>query len=120
MGRGLLRLYLALWLAWISYGAADNYKELATHYGYDRWTMEKARERQEDKCKEKPISDECMPQGLIPLDDFVSEERVEVVVWMFNMAMIKAPFFFLVFLSMLYWLGKWVIAGFRKKKDAKI
>lgn len=119
MGRGLLRLYLALWLVWFSYGVADNYKELATYYGYDRWTIEKASERQEDKCKGKPISEECMPEGWVPTDDFVSEERVNVVVWMFKMAMIKAPFFFLIFLAVMYWLVKWVIAGFRKKRNAK-
>lgn len=116
MGKGLLRLYFALWLVWFSYGVIDNYKELATHYGYDRWTIDKAQERSEAKCKTTPDSVDCFA---IPVDDFVSEERVNVVVWMFNMAMIKAPFFFLIFLVGMYWLGKWVIAGFRKKKNAK-
>jgi|LauGreDrversion4_2_1035121.scaffolds.fasta_scaffold01530_8 hypothetical protein len=119
MGKGLLRLYLALWLVWFSYGVIDNYKELATYYGYDKWTIEKAAEREQlrwkKECEGKPVSLECPPPGLVPSDDFASEERVNVVVWMFNMAMIKAPFFFLLFLTAMYWLGKWVIAGFRKK-----
>jgi hypothetical protein len=116
MGKGLIRLYLALWLVWFSYGVIDNYKELATYYGYDKWTIEKARERSDTKCKTSPESVDCFA---IPLDDFVSEERANVVMWMFNMAMIKTPFFFLIFLVVMYWLVKWVIAGFRKKKDAK-
>ena len=116
MGRGLFRLYLALWLVWISYGIIDNYKELATHYGYSKWTIEEATERSNAKCKIAPDSVDCFG---IPSDDFVSEERVNVVVWMFNMAMIKAPFYFLALLILVYWLGKWVIAGFRRKKDAK-
>ncbi len=119
MGKGLLRLYLALWLVWLSYGVIDNYKEIATHLGYENWTLEKASERQKIKCEGKPLSEECLPEGTVPSDDVVSKERVDVVVWMFKMAMIKAPLFLLVFLTALYWLGKWVIAGFRKKKDAK-
>jgi hypothetical protein len=61
------------------------------------------------------LGPDCPPEGFVLENDFVSEERVNVVVWMFKMAMIKAPFFLLLFLMAMYWLGKWVIAGFRKK-----
>lgn len=116
MGRGLFRLYLALWLLWFSYGVADNYKELATYIGYDYWTVERANERNKILCSLKP--DECLPEWLDSADT-VSEDSVNVVVWMFTMAMINAPFYFLVFLITMYWLVKWAVAGFRRKKNAK-
>jgi hypothetical protein len=112
MGRGLVRLYLALWLIWFSYGVADNYKELATYVGYDRWTMKKAIERSNEKCKIDPDSIACLS---ISSNEFVSEERVETVASMFTSLMIIAPFFLFLILTALFWLAKWVIEGFRKQ-----
>jgi hypothetical protein len=126
MGRGLIRLYLVLWSLWLCFGVATNYKELATYLGYDRWTVAKAIERAEEYRKSNCKEDEksrldisCLyPGGLSP-DEFVTESQVELTVWMFKVAMLKAPLFFFVLVVILYWLIKWVVAGFRKKKDAQ-
>lgn len=125
MGRGLIRLYLALWAIWFCYGVATNYKELATYLGHDRWTAAKADERVEAYRKKNCNDDEsskldinCV-SGLLGTDEYVTETQVELTVWMFKMAMLKAPFYFFVLLIILYWLMKWVIAGFLKKNDTK-
>lgn len=126
MGRGLIRLYLVLWGLWIVFGVATNHKEIATYLGYQRWTLEKATERAEEYKKSKCKDDEaskldinCAYPGLLSSDAYVTESQVELTVWMFKMAMLKAPFYFFVLLVILYWLMKWVVAGFRKNKDAK-
>jgi hypothetical protein len=113
MGRGLIRLYFAMWAIWFCFGVATNYKELATYLGSDRWTEAKAVERGQAKCNAEPESIDCF---LITADEFVTDDLVNVVVWMFGMAMIKAPFYFLIFVTAVYWIGKWVSAGFRRKQ----
>ncbi len=113
MGRRLIRLYLALWAIWFCFGVVTNYKELATYLGSDRWTEEKAVERSKVKCIAEPDSADCF---LITSDDFVTKDVVNVVVWMFGMAMIKVPLYFLIFVTAMYWIGKWVIAGFRRRQ----
>jgi len=125
MGRGLIRLYLAIWAIWFCYGVAEHYKELATYVGYDYWTQAKAAERADEYYKKNCKEDEksrldinCL-SGFLSSDEFVTESQLEQRVWMFKMAMLKAPFFFFVLLVVLYWLTKWVVAGFRKKKDTK-
>lgn len=120
MGRGLIRLYLALWSLWFCFGVATNYKELATYLGSDRWTMEKAAERQKERwkieCDGKSFSDECQLMQLsVPSNEVVTENQVELTVWMFKMAILKAPFYFFVLMVVLYWLMKWVVTGFRQK-----
>ena len=113
MGRGLIRLYCAMWAIWFCFGVATNYKELATYLGSDRWTEAKAVERGQAKCNAELESIDCF---LITADEFVTDDLVNVVVWMFGMAMIKAPFYFLIFVTAVYWIGKWVSAGFRRKQ----
>ena len=122
MGRGLIRLYLVLWGLWIAFGVATNYREITTYLGYDRWTIQKATERADEfrlaNCDGKSTRLECWP-GLLDPNEYVTENQVELNVWMFKLAMLKAPFYFFVLLVVLYWLMKWVIAGFKRKKDAK-
>lgn len=122
MGRGLIRLYLVLWGLLFCFGVATNYKELATYLGYDRWTEEKAAERADAfrlaSCDDKSTRIECYPDLIFP-NEYVTKSQVELAVWMFEMAILKAPFYFFVLLVVLYWLTKWVVAGFRKKRDAK-
>ena len=123
MGRGLIRLYLVLWGLLIAFSVATNYKELATYVGYERWTLEKAFERAEayvkSKCKEDELSKldmKCIYPGAVFSDDYVTDAQVEITIWMFKNAIFKAPFYFLVILVVLYWLVKWVIAGFQRKQ----
>jgi hypothetical protein len=112
MGRGLFRLYLALWLMWLSAGVVYGHKEIATYIGFEKWTIEGASERSKEKCKKDPDSIWCYA---IPSDDYVSQKEVNDVVSIFNLLMIKAPFYLLLFLTAMYWLVKWVVAGFRRK-----
>jgi hypothetical protein len=126
MGRGLIRLYLVLWSLWLCFGVATNYKELATYLGYEKWTVAKATERAEEYRKSKCKDDEasrldinCVYPGSFSPDEYVTESQVELTVWMFKMAMLKAPFYFFLILVVLYWLMKWIVGGFRKKRDAK-
>ena len=118
LGRGLLRLYLVLWLVWASVCGATAYRELATYLGYDHWTLEKAAERWglrwDVECKGRPSSLECPPRDFIPSNYFVSEDQVRIVVPMFIDAAIKLPFIVLMALFICFRLLSWVIAGFKK------
>ncbi|WP_238147383.1 hypothetical protein [Limnohabitans sp. Rim28] len=120
MGRGLIRLYVALWAIWVCYGVLANYRELATYLGSDEWTFEKAAEKEtvrwNKECKGKPLSANCPPEDWVPLKDVVSEDQVKNAINGFGTVMFVAPFFFLLLLVIFYWLVKWVIAGFRRKK----
>jgi hypothetical protein len=115
MGKGLFKLYMAFWLLWFSYGVLDNYKELAIYVGYNNWTSEKDVEKNKASCDTNQQSDNCLSEKLKDTQEAISEDSVNVIVWMFTMAMIKAPFYFLLFLILIYWLGSWVFSRLRAK-----
>ena len=119
VGRGLIRLYFVLWGLMFAFGVATNYKELATHIGFERWTIEKAAERAnviiKTECDNTPSRLECLYPEAIDPNEYVTEVQVEVSVWLFKTAILKAPFYFFILLVTLYWLMKWIVAGFRKK-----
>ena len=118
MGKGLLRLFFALWLVWIVIGVGDTYKELATYAGYDGWTVEKALERNEIKygaeCEANPSSSSCIWLSSVAVDEIVNEAGVKRKVSGFvDMALI-VPLIFLLFFTFIFMLGKWVVRGFKK------
>ncbi len=114
MGKGLLRLFFAFWLIWIAVGIADSYKELATYIGYDRWTVEKALERQKIKCDKTQAIIDCVPFGSVLVDEVVQDADVKRKVSDFVDLILIVPLILLLCLLLLYMLGKWVVNGFKK------
>lgn len=118
IGRGLLRLFIALWIIWIAFGVADSYKELATFAGYDGWTVQKALERNRieygPECAANPASFACIHMNSVRADEVVRDADVLYKVNGFFLVMIVVPFVVLIMLIAMYMLGKWVIKGFHK------
>jgi hypothetical protein len=119
MGKGLLRLFLALWLVWIVIGVADAYKEIATYMGSEQWSVEKATEknikRHEAECNVNPSSLICKISGSsYSPNDVVNEADAKRKVRAFIDVVTIAPLILLLSLFFIYMLGKWVVRGFKK------
>lgn len=119
MAKGLLRLFLALWLVWVAIGVADSYKELATYAGYDRWTVDKALERNkikyEAECRANPGSIACIGLNSYSAGEVVRDADVQRKVRGFFNVILLAPLILLLFFTIAYALGRWVIKGFKEK-----
>ena len=92
---------------------ATNYQELATFLGAERWTEQGYEKRRADLC-EKNGSIYCI-EDLVPGDEVVTKAQVELATWMFWTACLKAPAALLMFLTLLYFMGKWVLNGFIRR-----
>jgi hypothetical protein len=118
LGKGLLRLFFALWVIWTAFAVADSYKELATYAGYDRWTVEQALERNQKKygaeCEANPGGFACMLLASKPNGEVVKYEDAKRRFKDFVNLVVIAPLILLLLLVSLYLLGKWVVNGFRK------
>ena len=39
----IFRVFIAVWVIWIFFGVSNSYKQIATHYGYSKWTIERVK-----------------------------------------------------------------------------
>lgn len=125
LGRGVLRVYLVVWLLWALFFAFSSHKALLTAVGVTYWTPESAMERsrlefEELGCKDpvKSKSEECVslpPAGMYPANDVVTEEDVDFAVTTFLLGTLVLPIAGLLIGLLLWFLTKWVVQGFVNK-----
>lgn len=133
IGRGLLRVYLVLWLLLIFIALSENYRYVLTYLGSDYWQLSKVEARYYEEqrkrgCFPEPTHTKCPPGE--PIFSFVKDsthpmwgelEKTTSVVGpetarektfnVFWLALL-GPIVFLVFAVGIYRLLKWAMKGF--------
>ena len=122
LGRGVLRVYLVLWLLWALVIAFSSHKALLTAVGVTYWTPESVMERNRlefdtlgctDPIRSK--SEECVsfsPQGDYLTNDVVTKDDVDHALTAFLLGVVVLPIAILTVGVLLWFLTKWVVRGF--------
>ena len=118
-GKGLLRLYLLIYLFWLLIGLGYFYKALAPHVGINYWTKETYISRIKEACNGKtlPSDDGCnLPDGtvLVSVNGYPSALEIENAPKDFFNLFVYVPIIFLLIFSAIYIGLKWVFKGFKK------
>ena len=132
VGKGLLRLYLVLWMLLAIASFVVGHKEVLTYLGSTYWSAQKAAEAKKfafqwsefDRQIEICRSDECRDQfevlrfrllGLLgPGKRIIGDENdVSHTVEMWALFVLVAPAVLLIILTALFKLLVWVLAGFK-------
>jgi hypothetical protein len=118
-GKGLLRLYLLIYVFWLLIGLGYFYKALAPHVGINYWTEESYISRIKEGCNEEmPPSSNCIisndefllvPAELGILDESEIKENSKAFFYLF----IVMPILLLVTISFVYKGLRWVIKGLK-------
>ena len=112
--KGIFRVFIAVWVIWILFGLSYNYKQIATHYGYSKWTIEGVKKESERICEtavDKKNEINCFAYS----DDFISYEKAEIDTKDFFVFFFLVPFLLLISSIGLVALIKWLIDGFKNK-----
>ena len=121
LGKGLLRLYILIYVFWLLIGLGYYFKALAPHVGINYWTIESYIERTKEECDaiEKPPNSTCVismddsllvPAGIgIPDEGEISEAPKT-----FFSFFIALPTILLLIMSIFYKGIRWVIKGFKE------
>lgn len=107
-------MFMAIWIIWILFGLSHNYKQIATHYGYSKWTIEGVKKESERICEtvlDKKNEINCFEYS----SDYISYERAEVDTKDFFAFFVLVPFLLLISSIGLVALIKWLIDGFKSK-----
>ena len=110
----IFRVFIAVWVIWIFFGLSNSYKQIATHYGYSKWTIEGVKKESERICEtalDKKNEINCFAYS----DDFISYEKAEIDTKDFFILFFLVPFLLLIFSFGLVALIKWLIDGFKSK-----
>jgi hypothetical protein len=123
LGKGLLRLYLVLWILWVIVILDYNHKALAPHVGITYWTVEDFDLRakvDKETCNKKttlPNDDICTllkhSRPIAPFD-YPSNEEIEKAPRDFFDLGIVVPFILLFIFTGIYMALKWIFKGFKK------
>jgi len=123
IGRGLLRIYLVIWMCGLLVLSFFIHKELLTSLGVTYWTEEAvlARERlkyealgcnEETNKRSYACSQLLNPNIAIPLEGWIDHDEAEHTVKLFLLAGVLLPLILLLAATILWYLLKWAIDGF--------
>jgi hypothetical protein len=110
LGRGLLRLAIALWAIWIAFGLAYLHKELASYFDLRPWSERAVRAAAEEECdNSKGSSITCIALPLYMVKDEQSKEAMRL----FLLVFIALPMLLIASCTAGLFLMGWVLRGFR-------
>ena len=110
LGRGLLRLAIALWAIWIAFGLAYLHKELASYFDLGPWSERAVRDAAEEECdNSKGSSIACIS---LPLN-MVKDEQSKEAMRLFLLVFIALPMLLIACCPAGFFLMRWVLRGFR-------
>ena len=112
--KGIFQVFIAVWVIWILFGLSYSYKQIATHYGYSKWTIEEIKKESERGC-EKTLDKKNEINCYAYSDDFISYENAETDTKDFFVFFFLVPFLLLISSIGFVALTKWLIDGFKNK-----
>ena len=110
----IFRVFIAVWVIWIFFGLSNSYKQIATHYGYSKWTIEEIKKESERGC-EKTLDKKNEINCYAYSDDLISYEKAETDTKDFFVFFFLVPFLLLISSIGFVALTKWLIDGFKNK-----
>jgi hypothetical protein len=118
IGRGFLRLALALWLIWFTLGVTFLHRELVTYFGVGPWTETAIKLALDKKCEESRnagyFSVACLGIS-IDADAVITDEMGNKAMKLFLLLFVTLPFCILLCGTALFFLFQWVAKGFISK-----
>jgi hypothetical protein len=112
--KGIFRVFITVWVIWILFGLSYSYKQIATHYGYSKWTIEEIKKESESEC-EKALDKKNQINCYAHSDDYISYEKAEIDTKDFFIFFLFVPFLILISSIGFVPLIKWLIDGFKNK-----
>jgi hypothetical protein len=124
VGKGLIRVFLVLWLVWVSVLTFTSHKALLTAAGVSYWTETAAIERNRAERKEVGCDDasvtrtetDCLPDGDYLSNEVIGEGEVKDALTAFFLGGFLLPLGILTALVTLWFLGRWAMSGFYSRK----
>jgi hypothetical protein len=127
LGRGVLRVYMVLWLCWVLVLSFFSHKELLTSVGVTYWSEQSAIERQIVELEplyelfdcntnweknKKECADLYIEMHSVPIGSVVTKDDAKnaLETFMYNAVAIPIAVLFAGFV--IWFLAKWVINGF--------
>lgn len=124
LGKGLLRLYLVVWMLIAIASLVGGHREVMTYLGSTHWSLEEAGQRQEEEFQKQVNeckSEECRkrlqdkawyltaPESAQVIDPEKAKESVEL----FAFLVLVVPAALLLVLVVIFKLLAWAFAGFK-------
>jgi hypothetical protein len=124
VGKGLLRLYLALWMLLAVASLVVGHREVLTYLGSTYWSAESTAQREKVEMEKRKVackSEDCRQQirdsyfGDLgkPVSEIGDEMRVKNTVEMWALFVLVVPAVLLIILTALFKLLVWVLVGFK-------
>jgi hypothetical protein len=116
IGRGFLRLALALWLIWFTLGVTFLHRELVTYFGVGPWTETAIKLAHDKECEESKNAGNY--EGICHLvypSGGITDERSNEAMKLFLLLFVGLPFCILLCGTALFFLFQWVAKGFISK-----
>ena len=113
IAKGLMRIFIVIWLMWIAFGISSHYKELATYIGYERWTELGVTKESNEICENaKKIKIDDINCYSIP--EFITIQHADYIFREFSKIFVIMPLLLILLMSILFYSYKWIIQGFKK------
>ena len=120
LGRGLLRLYLVVWMLIAVATLVGGHREALTYLGSTYWNAEKVVQRQKLAFNEKYpdcTSKECLDQAFFQefpeSSQVVDPQNAKESVELFGFLVLVVPAALLLVLVVIFKMLAWAVAGFR-------
>lgn len=110
----LFKGYLVIWLLWLIFGIATNYKELATFLGYQKWTEFSIKNAVKINCENIKINIIEYEKCLLNHEDYVTNFDANFSVFIIKQAFIMAPLILLVLIILIFYSTKLIYKYFKK------
>ena len=80
---------MVLWALWLAFGVSWHHRELLTYAGSDYWSQPRMQERARTACLRIPASNPADCEAIRV--DYVTEDLVDIMMWVFEKMYIQAP-----------------------------
>lgn len=120
LGKGLLRLYLVLWMLIAITSLVGGHREVMTYLGSTHWSHETVVQRQKDEfqrknkdCTTKECQDRAFWEKFPEASELVDPEKAKESVELFAFLVLVVPAALLLVLVVIFKLLAWAFAGFK-------
>ena len=110
----LFKGYFVIWLLWLIFGIATNYKELATFLGYQKWTEISIKNEVLINCENIKINLVEYEKCLLNHEDYVTDFDANFSVFIIKQAFILAPLILLILIILIFYSSKMIFKYFKK------
>lgn len=109
VGRGLLRLYLVVWMLIAIASLVGGHREVMTYLGSTYWSAENIDQRQKRDCK----TEECWKPPASDGAETVEPAKAKESVELFAILVLAVPAVLLLVMVVIFKLLAWAFAGFK-------